>query len=310
MEKKGVLTRPYIDKIRTFLIMKKAFFLLHSAILLAACSSIFGKLISLDAVLITWYRMLLAGIILIILLITKERKFTINKTDRHVLLVGALLALHWIFFYASIKYANVSIGVICFCLSGFFTAIISPLINHQRISLTEILLSSLSLVGISLIFHFDSSFRLGIGLGIISSILFALYATFNEQISSLGNELKTTTLQMIGGCISIVCLFPLYWQIMPPTQFLPAFSDFGLLFLLALGCTVCMCLLLNKAQKVISAFTVSLSFNLEPIYSIVLAIIIFHENKMLGASFYTGLSMIVLSLLLQMIHVIYSKNKG
>lgn len=112
---------------------------------------------------------------------------------------------------------------------------------------------------------------------------------------------------MIGGGVSISCLFPVYWMTMPATLFLPTLSDPAFLFLLALGCTVCMCLLLNKAHKVINAFTVSLSFNLEPIYSIILAIIIFHENKILGTAFYAGLSMIILSLLLQMLHVTYSR---
>ena len=97
--------------------------------------------------------MLLAGIIPIILLSIKSKNLAIGKSDWRVLAIGSLLAMHWIFFYGSIKYANVSVGVVCFCLSGFFTAIISPLVNHRKISLVELLLSSLTLVGVSLIFH-------------------------------------------------------------------------------------------------------------------------------------------------------------
>lgn len=282
--------------------MKKTFFQLHAAILLAACSSIFGNLISLDAVLITWYRMLLAGIILIVIMAVKGCDTKINRTDWRVLATGLLLALHWVFFYGSIKYANVSVGVVCFCLSGFFTAIVSPWINRRRISLAELLLSSLTLIGISLIFHFDSSFRTGIILGIISSLLFAVYATLNERVNASGDVVRTTALQMIGGATGVGLLLPLYLYNMSMAVITPTLADAGFLFLLALGCTVCMCILLNKAQKSISAFTVSLSFNLEPVYSIVLAILIFHEDKMLGVSFYIGLSLIVLSLLLQMIH--------
>ena len=112
--------------------MKKAYLQLHSAVLLASCSGILGNLILLDAVLVTWYRMLLAGLVLIALLLVRERRPAFSRTDLHVLATGALLALHWIFFYASIKYSNVSVGVVCFCLSGFFTAIVSPLLNRQR----------------------------------------------------------------------------------------------------------------------------------------------------------------------------------
>lgn len=283
--------------------MKKAFFQLHSAILLAACSSIFGNLISLDAVLITWYRMLLAVIMLLAVGMVRKQGVAFARSDWKTLATGFLLALHWTMFYGSIKYANVSVGVVCFCLSGFFTAIISPLLNRRRISLVELLLSSLTLVGISLIFHFDSSFRTGIAFGVVSALLFAVYATLNERVNTSDDVTRTTMLQMAGGTVGLGILLPvyLYWQ--PSVTVMPTLTDFGYLFLLALGCTVCMCSLLNKAQKSISAFTVSLSFNLEPVYSIVLAIILFHEDKMLGTAFYAGLSLIVLSLLLQMAHV-------
>lgn len=282
--------------------MKKAFLLLHSAILLAACSSIFGNLISLDAVLITWYRMLLAAIILLAVGMVRER-IRIVPGDWKVLATGFLLALHWTMFYASIKYANVSVGVVCFCLSGFFTAVIAPLVNRRRISLAELLLSSLTLVGISLIFHFDSSFRIGILFGVASALLFAFYAILNGRVGASGGALKTTTLQMIGGAVGLGALLPLYLHWQPSAAIVPTPADLGYLLLLAFGCTVCMCNFLNKAQKSISAFTVSLSFNLEPIYSIALAIVLFHEDRMLGTAFYVGLSLIALSLLLQMLHV-------
>lgn len=284
--------------------MKKAFFQLHSAILLAACSSIFGNIISLDAVLITWYRMLLAVIMLFAVCMVRTQGVAFARSDWKTLATGFLLALHWTMFYGSIKYANVSVGVVCFCLSGFFTAIISPLLNRRRISHVELLLSSLTLIGISLIFHFDSSFRIGIAFGVVSALLFAVYATLNERVNTSDDVTRTTMLQMAGGTVGLGALLPvyLYWQ--PSVTVVPTLTDFGYLFLLALGCTVYMCSFLNKAQKSISAFTVSLSFNLEPVYSIVLAIILFHEDKMLGTAFYAGLSLIILSLLLQMAHVV------
>ena len=291
--------------------MKKAFIQLHIAILLAGCSGILGNLISLDAVLITWYRMLLAGLMLIIILYIKGNKPIIQKNEWQELSVGLLLALHWIFFYGSIKYANVSIGVICFCLSSFFTAIISPMLNRQKISWAELLLSSLTLFGISLIFQFDSSYRIGIGFGVVSSLLFAFYAILNERLSASRNAVRTTALQMIGGFTGLsVLLLPVYIMNVQHATYLPTINDFCFLFLLAFGCTVCMCFLLNNAQREISAFTVSLSFNLEPVYSILLAIILFKENKMFGTAFYAGLSLIMLSLILQMFRLAYNKNKN
>lgn len=288
--------------------MKQAFLQLHLAVLLASCSGIFGNLISLDPVLITGYRMLLASVMLLLLLFIKYGRIIVGRKDSHILWLGVLLAFHWIFFYGSIKYANVSVGVVCFCLSGFFTALISPWINRKRISWVELLLSSLTLVGILLIFHFDASFRTGIVLGIISSLLFALYATLNEQVNQSGQVIKTTALQMVGGTLAMGLLLPFYRAGKSSLSLLPTSEDFVFLFLLALGCTVCMCLLLNRAQKVISAFTVSLSFNLEPVYSILLAVLLFDEDKMLGTAFYIGLTLIVLSLVLQMVYQKFSSQ--
>ena len=289
-------------------VMKQAFLQLHLAILLASCSGIFGNLISLDPVLITGYRMLLASVMLLLLLVIKYGRIIVDKSDRHILWLGVLLAFHWVFFYGSIKYANVSVGVVCFCLSGFFTALISPLVNRKRISWVELLLSSLTLAGILLIFHFDASFRTGIVLGIISSLLFALYATLNERVNQSGQVIKTTALQMVGGTLAMGLLLPFYRAGKSSLSLLPTSEDFVFLFLLALGCTVCMCLLLNRAQKVISAFTVSLSFNLEPVYSILLAVLLFDEDKMLGTAFYIGLILIVLSLVLQMVYQKFSSQ--
>lgn len=288
--------------------MKQAFLQLHLAILLASCSGIFGNLISLDPVLITGYRMLLASVMLLLLLVIKYGRIIVDKSNRHILWLGVLLAFHWVFFYGSIKYANVSVGVVCFCLSGFFTALISPLVNRKRISWVELLLSSLTLAGILLIFHFDASFRTGIVLGIISSLLFALYATLNERVNQSGQVIKTTALQMVGGTLAMGLLLPFYRAGKSSLSLLPTSEDFVFLFLLALGCTVCMCLLLNRAQKVISAFTVSLSFNLEPVYSILLAVLLFDEDKMLGTAFYMGLALIVLSLVLQMVYQKFSSQ--
>lgn len=288
--------------------MKQAFLQLHLAILLASCSGIFGNLISLDPVLITGYRMLLASVMLLLLLVIKYGRIIVDKSNRHILWLRVLLAFHWVFFYGSIKYANVSVGVVCFCLSGFFTALVSPLVNRKRISWVELLLSSLTLVGILLIFHFDASFRTGIVLGIISSLLFALYATLNERVNQSGQVIKTTALQMIGGTLAMGLLLPFYRAGKSSLSLLPTSEDFVFLFLLALGCTVCMCLLLNRAQKVISAFTVSLSFNLEPVYSILLAVLLFDEDKMLGTAFYLGLILIVLSLVLQMVYQKFSSQ--
>ena len=146
--------------------MKDAFIKLHISIILAGATGIFGKLISLNEALLVWYRMMLASLLFLLVLSVGKRLNRISFGDAlRIGGVGLLLGLHWVFFYGSIKASNVSIGVVCFSLVGFFTAFLEPLVNCHRVSFKEVVFSLLTLFGVVLIFHFDTRYRLGIGLG-------------------------------------------------------------------------------------------------------------------------------------------------
>ncbi|HEV7383015.1 MAG TPA: DMT family transporter [Dyadobacter sp.] len=289
--------------------MRKAFIQLHTAILLAGFTGVFGKLITLNEGLLVWYRMIISAALLLLILGASNRLKTISVKDfRQIAFVGFLLGIHWIFFYGSIKYSNISVGVVCFSLNGFFTALLAPLINKKKIDMSEILLSCLTLLGIVLIFSFDSKYRLGISLGIVSSLLAALYTIANERLAHKYKSETITVYQMTGGAMAIGLLIPVYLHFFPVETLVPSMSDFAYLVLLALFCTVLLYLLLTQALKKISAFTVNLSFNLEPVYTIALAIFFYRENRELSMPFYIGLTLILLSVVLQMVKV-YSQNK-
>jgi drug/metabolite transporter (DMT)-like permease len=284
--------------------MKKAFLQLHLAVLLAGFTGVFGKLITLNEGLLVWYRLLFSGLLLGLLLLAGRRLKKITPAGfLKIAAAGSLLALHWIFFYGSIKYANISVGVICFSLTSFFTALLEPLINRKRFVVTELLLSGLTLCGIGLIFHFDASYRLGIALGVISAILVAGFTIANERLVMQYDTRIVTLYEMLGGFLCVSLLLPLYLHLFPVPSIWPSAADTGYLLLLSLFCTVGLYLLVTQALRRISAFTVNLSFNLEPVYSIVLAMVIYRENKELTWAFYTGLALIVLSLVLQMLKV-------
>lgn len=291
--------------------MKKSFFFLHTAILLAGITGIFGKLIELNEVLLTFYRMLFAGLILVLInFFFKKSNLKVKYSNLELAKIGSvgfLLGLHWIFFYGSIKYSNISIGVVCFCLSGFFTAILEPLLNKKKISIVEILLSCLTLFGVSLIFGFDDKYRLGIFLGIISSFLVALFTIFNEQLTKNYETKEITKIEMLGGTFGIIILLPIILKNYPTERLLPTISDFYYLLILSGICTVLLYILLNLALKKISAFTVNLSFNLEPIYAIIIAVIFFDEYQELNQIFFIGLSLILISLVVQMFRAIKVK---
>ncbi|TDH27979.1 DMT family transporter [Segetibacter sp. 3557_3] len=290
--------------------MKQAFLKLHLAIILAGFTGVFGKLITLNEGLLVWYRLFLSAILLAVLLLISKRLERISGAEfLKIGLAGFLLGLHWIFFYGSIKYSNISIGVVCFSMTGFFTAILAPILNRKKFSLAELLLSALTLLGIGLIFHFDTKYRTGIILGIISSLIVAFFTVFNERLSKLYSSETVTLYEMTGGFLGLTLIMPVYLLISPVSSILPSATDLGYLLLLASFCTVLLYLLVTQALRRISAFTVNLSFNLEPVYGILLAILIYQENKELSAPFYIGLALIILSVLFQMLRVIAQNRR-
>ncbi len=281
--------------------MKKSFLLLHTAIFLAGFSGIFGKLISLNEVSLVWYRAFFSFLLLFPLLKATGRFTRYTLQERLLITVSGLLpGLQWVFFYGSIKYANVSVGVICFCTTGFFTALMAPFITKARLSFTELALSLLTVAGVALVFHFDTGYRLGIILGTISSLLGAAYMLTNEQLIKSFDAGMINYYQMLGITLGIGLLIPFYQHAMPALHFRPTGTDLIYLVLLASCCTIAVYVMIAESLRKISAFTVNLSFNLEPVYSIILAIFLFDENRELNISFYIGLLLILLSVFLQM----------
>lgn len=284
--------------------MKKSYIQLHIAVLLAGFTGLFGRLINLNEGLISWYRLLISGLVMwIYLSFTGKQQKLLLKERIKIGSIGFILGIHWIFFYGSIKYSNISVGVVCFALTSFFNAILAPLINKKRLSVQEIGLSSLTLCGIALIFGMDASFRIGIVLGIISAIFSALYTIFNER---LVQEYESNTIilnQMIGGCLGLTFILPVFLLFSPAEYLIPTINDLGWLLILSIFCTVLMYFLITSALKKISSFTVSLTYNLEPLYTIALAIVVYKENRVLSTGFYIGLSLILISLMLQMYRV-------
>lgn len=291
--------------------MKEAFIKLHVSVLIAGATGIFGRLISLNEGLLVWYRMLFATVMFFLLLwmLGKLKRVSFRDVCK-IGSVGMLLAIHWLFFYGSIKASNVSIGVVCLSLMSFFTALFEPLINRHRISLGEIACSLIGVLGIILIFHFDTRYRLGIGMGILSSALAFLFTICNKKVSVGYTSSTMLMYEMGGGFLGLSCLLPLYLSFFPVASILPSLTDLVYLLLFASVCTVLLYILQIQVLKKISAFTFNLTYNLEPIYSIIAAMFLFHEAKELNASFYVGLGLILFSVLLHSAGVfLQSKSK-
>ena len=289
--------------------MKKDYLLLHLSVFIAGFTGVLGRLITLDSAILVWWRMAAAAVLMwLYLVITKQ----LNNYKLNNLLpmggVGLLLALHWVFFYASIKASNVSIGVVCFSLVGFFTALFEPIINRHKFSGREFLFSLLTILGIYLIFQFDSRYRLGIILGVVSSALYALFAIANQRVGKHYEPKNMLLWEMVGGLIGLTCLLPLYNAFIPLGRLYPVGLDYPYLAFMVVVCTIGLCLLQIIVLQKISAFTVNLTYNLEPVYSIILSMFIFSEYKELNYSFVIGIVLIILSVVLQTVFSIKEKR--
>lgn len=282
--------------------MRKSFIYLHCAVLLAGGTGLFGRLISLSQLPLVWYRIMFALAILLSLLVYRGQLKRIGTSD--VLRIGGcgmLMAIHWVLFYGSIQASNVSIGVICLTLVSFFTSMLEPLFGHRRPSLHEVLISLLPVAGILLIFHLDTRYRTGIVLGVFSSAACALFSTLSKRVIEVGHHASTTmTLyELIGGFVLLTACIPFASILNPAMPLLPTWSDLVYLLLLSSIFTVGAFLLQMKALHGVSAFTMTLTYNLEPVYSILFAIILFDEGNELSRSFWIGVLLIVISVSMQ-----------
>jgi len=290
--------------------MKKAFLYLHISVFLAGFTGPLGRLIDLNEGLLVWWRLIITSVTMWIVFLLMGKLQRISVKDILKLTgIGFLAAIHWVTFYGSIKYANVSVALVCFSAVGFFTALVEPILLRVRIKWIEVLLGLMVIAGIYLIFHFNPDYKIGIILGIICAVLMAFVMIWIRQFVQRINPQTVLTYQMTGGLITLSMLMPFYIQQFPTDYIIPNFKDWMWLLVLAWFCSVLAFQLSAKALKSLSAFTVNLSFNLEPVYGIFLAIVLFGESRDFDWSFFAGLSLIAASLVIHVIMLLRKERK-
>jgi drug/metabolite transporter (DMT)-like permease len=286
---------------------KKALLQLHIFVFLAGLTGSLGFLIKLNGLVLVFYRILITVIVLWILALFRKNKHQYNlKTKLSLLGTGAIIALHWVCFYQSIKLANVSIALVCFSSTSLFSSFLEPLWKHAKIQFQEILIGSLSLLGIFLIFHFDTQFRTGIIVGLFSALFAAIFSIINKRFTSHIDVQTIQSYEMTGGLLFLLPFVLLlgFNTGFNPVGLLPTSMDWFWLSILAIACTVWSTHLMLSSLKHISAFTLNVTLNLEPVYGIILAFILFKEQKQLGLSFYAGILCIIISVIIQMRRIV------
>lgn len=290
--------------------MKKALVQLHLAVFLAGFTAILGKLINLNEGLLVWYRILFSVLPLSLWMCCTGRlkQIPFNRV-RSIGLVGLILALHWVTFYASVKYANASVAVVCLSAAGFFTSLLEPILFRRKVRMVELCLGILSLAGIYIIFDFHPQYQLGIIFGMISSFGSALFPVYNKRLLRKTSPLLLTFYEMAGGLFFLTLLLPIYFYFFRPAYYIPTWNDLGWLSILVFLCTLLAFFLQLKALTRITAFTSNLTYNLEPVYGVLFAFLFLSEEKMLNEHFYWGLLLIVASIGTQTIIVLSKQRK-
>lgn len=274
--------------------MNSAYLKLHTAIFLWGFTGILGRLITLQEFPLVWWRILITVIALGILLKWRgELKTPSCKALKKIAFVGGTIALHWVTFFGAIKYSNVSVALSALASTALFTSILDPLMHRRRPRLYEIALGLFIIFGIYLIFHFQKFYAVGISLGLISALLAAYFTIETKTLLSDHGPRNLLLFELIGGLATLTVLAPVYLYFFPASVLIPSETDTGYLLILSLLCTVYAMQLSYQALKHVSPFVMNLSINLEPIYAIVLAAIIFHEHEEVNLGFYAGTAIIL-----------------
>ena len=279
--------------------MRKALLQIHFCVLLWGVTAILGKLITLPALPLVWWRMLI--VVAALLLWPRVWRGLRALTPRLVLAyagVGALVALHWLTFYGAIKLANASVAATCIAMAPAFTAVIEPWVARRPFQWRELLFGLAVLPGVALVAGgVPDGMRVGVAVGAVSALLVAVFGSFNKRLVEHADPLTVTAVELGAGTLLLTLLAPLLPFVAPVLGeshwVVPGLHDATLLLLLSLACTLLPFALALVALRKLSAYTVQLVTNLEPVYAIVLAALLLGEQRELTPLFYLGVAIIL-----------------
>jgi len=290
--------------------VKRAYIELHIAVLLYGLTAVLGEMLSLSALPLVWWRVGLASLCFIPLvwLGRKKRYATPRSTYAALIGIGCIIALHWITFYGAIKLANASVALVCFACTSLLTSLIEPILLKKRINWLDVGLGALVIPGMVLIIGVvDTKYYLGIGVGLLSALLAAIFSTLNKRYVSQVQPIDMSAIQMIAAFAFISIGYPLLKKFdMGEPSFWPADSDWLPLTILVIGCTVLAYVLNTRSLRHLTAFSSNLAISLEPVYGIVLAALILNQYEVLRPEFYLGTALLFAAVLA---HPILSRRR-
>lgn len=262
--------------------------LLHAIVLVWGFTGILGREISLGPVLLVWWRVLIAvATIALIAGIMRERLMAPKRDMMRFAGVGLLTAAHWVCFFASIKYSKISVALVVLSTSAFFVSLIHPILKREPPKRYEMGLGLVVVAGIFLIFKFESQYTLGIVLSLAAAFLAALFSTLNARLVATNRPTLIAFWEMLFAFIGLTIYlgFTSGLQVMFD---MPAWRDVRLLLLLGIVCTGVAFIVSIRVMRVLSPFTCALAINMEPVYTILLALVLYGSDEWLSPEFYVG----------------------
>src|SRR5690606_4106429 len=278
---------------------------LHLIVFIWGFTAILGQLISLQALPLVFTRMSIAVVVIYIYLLIRKKNLAIRTKDIiRFLIFGFVIALHWLTFFHAIKISNISITLACISTGAFFTSILEPIFYKRKFIWYEVLLGCLVVVGLLLIFQFETQYKMGIIVALISAFLSASFSIINGKLANSHDSVVISFYELVGGLFLLACF--LFYQggfTVDHFNFQP--YDFIWLGILGSICTAYPFIATIDIMKYLSPYTVMLTINLEPIYGILLAVFLFKDQEKMTTAFYIGAMNILLTVLLNA----YFKNR-
>jgi drug/metabolite transporter (DMT)-like permease len=283
---------------------------LHVVVFIWGFTAILGKLITLEALQLVFYRMLIA--LLGVYLFARYSKVALwlpRREQWKLAGTGLIIAAHWVTFYHAIKISNVSVTLACFSSGAFFASIFEPLLYKRKIVWYEMLLGLVAIVGLYLIFSFETQYLAGIITAIVSAALSALFAVINGRYAQRYNAAVVSVYEMAGG-IGGLALLMLLGSGYASGSYAISAADLGYLGILAIVCTAYPFIASIRLMRKITPYTFVLSVNMEPIYGIVLAWFIFGDSEKMTGQFYLGTAVILGTLFANAVLKHYYRKKA
>jgi drug/metabolite transporter (DMT)-like permease len=291
--------------------MRKALVQLNGAVFLWGFTGVLGRLITLDQTWLVWYRLMITAVSLWILyfFLKRIRKFPL-RSALYIGTIGFIQALHWVCFYGSIKYANITIALTCLSTSALLASVIEPLFLKKKFDPVEIALGLFAIAGILIIYNTHINFSTGIIIGLLAALLTVFVSVMNKKTVDDYEPGQITLYQLTGGFVGLSLLLPVYQYFFPEIHYKPAPLDWLWLVILSWVCTIFTFFLYIRSLKKISAFTMNLTLTLEPVYGIILAFLIYHENEHLSRWFYIGFALIGVAVVFHMWRLVRNSSSS